>query len=278
MILESELAGARLPVDAVITTAELVKRRSRPPDYRGENRALTALVLEMANSPSTVLETLADTALTLCKAHSAGISILEEENGEKIFRWHAVVGKWSRFLGGTMLRAASPCGTVLDRNCSLLVSSPERAYPLPPVDPPIVEVLLIPFHEGNDAIGTIWVIAHDASRRFDAEDERLMKSIGRFASAAWAVSRTRSSGGNAPSPVRPGPNAAAGLVEHLSARELEVLARILAGEETKKIAFDLDVSDKTIATYRARVMKKLNLRSNHDLFVYAVRHRLVDWT
>ena len=273
MTIESELTGARLPVAAVITTAELLKRPSRSPDYRGENRALTALVLGMANSPSTVLEKLAETALSLCGAHSAGISILEEENGETIFRWRAVVGQWSRFLGGTMLRTASPCGTVVDRNCSLLVTSPERAYPLPPVQPPIVEVLLIPFHDGDAPIGTIWVIAHDETRRFDKEDERLMKSIGRFASAAWTVARTRSAGRDEPSAV---PEARA--IEHLSVRELEVLARILAGEETKEIAVELNVSDKTVATYRARVMKKLNLHSNHDLFVYAVRHRLVDWT
>ncbi|MEX2261186.1 MAG: PAS domain S-box protein [Bryobacteraceae bacterium] len=143
---------------------------------------------EMANSPVNVLQKLVETALSLCGAHSAGISILEEENGRQIFRWHAVAGRWSGFLGSTMPREISPCGAVLDRNSGLLMSHPERHYPFPPeIDPPIVEVLLIPFHVAGEPVGTIWAIAHDESRRFDGEDQRLLTSLGRFASTAYQV-------------------------------------------------------------------------------------------
>ena len=34
-------------------------------------------------------------------------------------------------------------------------------------------------------VGTIWAIAHDERRRFDAEDLRQLESLGRFASAAY---------------------------------------------------------------------------------------------
>jgi PAS domain S-box-containing protein len=44
--------------------------------------------------------------------------------------------------------------------------------------------LLIPFYIKGAAVGTIWVVAHDTSRRFDAEDLRVMTSLGTFAAAA----------------------------------------------------------------------------------------------
>jgi PAS domain S-box-containing protein len=47
------------------------------------------------------------------------------------------------------------------------------------------EGLLIPFYVNCEAIGTIWVIAHDGSRRFDREDLRLMTSLGAFTGAAY---------------------------------------------------------------------------------------------
>jgi len=176
----------RVPLESVISTPELNTRPSRSPDYQAESRALSALGQEMANAPQNVLKKLVDVALELSRAQSAGVSILEEKNGRKIFKWHAVAGQWVSYVGGTMLRESSPCGTVLDQNASLLLSHPERYYPIPStLTPPIVEVLLIPFHVADKPIGTIWAIAHDMSLRFDAEDERIMSSLGKFASAAY---------------------------------------------------------------------------------------------
>jgi PAS domain S-box-containing protein len=175
-----------VPLESVISTPELRKRPSRAPDYEAERRALSALAQAMANSAQNVLEKLVDVTLEMSRAQSTGVSILEEERGRQIFRWHAVAGQWAGYLGGTMPRDASPCGTVLDRNGSVLLSHPERYYPIPStITPPIVEVLLIPFHIADKPIGTIWAIAHDESLQFDAEDERIMRSLGGFASAAY---------------------------------------------------------------------------------------------
>ena len=55
------------------------------------------------------------------------------------------------------------------------------------VAPQIVEALLIPFHVGGQAVGTIWVISHDANRRFDAEDLRVMNMLGQFAASTYQV-------------------------------------------------------------------------------------------
>jgi PAS domain S-box-containing protein len=182
------LVDGRLPLESVITTSELRRRPRRAPDYKGENQVLVSLAAEMAGTPGNVLQKLAESALRLCRAQSAGISILEEHDGQRMVRWQAAAGRWAGYLGRVMPREISPCGTVLDRNASLLMSRPERHFPFPPeVTPGIEEVLLAPFHVAGKPIGTIWVIAHDGTRRFDEEDDRLLLSLAQFASSAYQV-------------------------------------------------------------------------------------------
>lgn len=60
----------------------------------------------------------------------------------------------------------------------------------------------------------------------------------------------------------------------LTRREREVLQLLAEGKTTKQIAFLLDVSPKTIETYRSRLMKKLDLRSVAELTKYALREGL----
>jgi PAS domain S-box-containing protein len=87
-----------------------------------------------------------------------------------------------------MPREASPCGTVLDRDASLLFARPERHFDYGmTIDPPIVEALLTPFHVQGKVAGTIWVIAHTPSRKFDTEDQRVLTSLSHFASAAYQM-------------------------------------------------------------------------------------------
>ena len=51
--------------------------------------ALIALAREMATSPETILQKLADTALTVCRAGSAGLSLLEDGDQRARFHWRA---------------------------------------------------------------------------------------------------------------------------------------------------------------------------------------------
>jgi hypothetical protein len=82
---------------SVISTLELSQRSTRPPDHESENRALVALVEAMtAASSDRILETLVETARDLCRAHSAGLSLLEED--QKHFRWPAIAGQWAPHL------------------------------------------------------------------------------------------------------------------------------------------------------------------------------------
>ncbi|MGA8762775.1 MAG: PAS domain S-box protein, partial [Candidatus Sulfotelmatobacter sp.] len=54
-----------------------------------------------------------------------------------------------------------------------------------PVNPAAEECLLVPFYVGGKAVGTIWGIMHSVRRKFDAEDDRVMASLGKFASSAY---------------------------------------------------------------------------------------------
>jgi PAS domain S-box-containing protein len=174
----------RAPLDDVLMTAELDRRPARQPDYAAESRALAALAETLAAEPRGLLQKLVDLVLELCRADSAGVSILEPGDPE-VFRWHAIAGRFAINLHGTMPRSASPCGVVLDRDAALLFGHPERHFDSQvAVDPPVVEMLLIPFHVGGKPVGTVWAIAHTEARKFDAEDARLLTGLSRFASAA----------------------------------------------------------------------------------------------
>jgi len=64
--------------------------------------------------------------------------------------------------------------------------------------------------------------------------------------------------------------------ETLSPRELEVLRLVARGRTIKEVAAELSLSEKTIATYRARISQKLGLSTNVELARYALQHGLVD--
>jgi len=70
--------------------------------------------------------------------------------------------------------------------------------------------------------------------------------------------------------------AAAESHENLSNRELEVLKLISMGQTIKEIGATLALSEKTVATYRARIAEKMGLTSNVELTRYAMRNGLVD--
>jgi PAS domain S-box-containing protein len=171
---------------SMASVAELLGRPSRPPDYEADSRALLALAQSMAEAPEGILQKLAETALDLCRADSAGLSLLEDADRRSRFHWRAVAGAWAPHLHGGTPRDFGPCGTVLDRDAPMVCSHPELDFPyLGSVTPQLEEGLLVPFRVGGEAIGTIWVVAHDPGRRFDAEDLRRVTNLGAFAAAAY---------------------------------------------------------------------------------------------
>ena len=61
----------------------------------------------------------------------------------------------------------------------------------------------------------------------------------------------------------------------LSPREIAVLKRLAAGDPIKRIAHELAISERTVETYRSRLLEKLHAHSTADLIRYAERHGLV---
>jgi DNA-binding NarL/FixJ family response regulator len=64
--------------------------------------------------------------------------------------------------------------------------------------------------------------------------------------------------------------------EVLSDREFEVLRLIATGKTVSEIAEILSLSDKTISTYRARLLEKMGMKNNAELTHYAIHNKLVD--
>jgi len=63
--------------------------------------------------------------------------------------------------------------------------------------------------------------------------------------------------------------------EHLSDREFEVLKMLAAGHPVSDIAERLSLSSTTVSTYRARILQKMNLKTNADLTLYAITNKLL---
>jgi len=64
--------------------------------------------------------------------------------------------------------------------------------------------------------------------------------------------------------------------ESLSNREYEVLRLIASGRTVTQIAEQVNLSVKTISTYRTRVLEKMRMQTSAELTHYAIKNRLVD--
>ena len=61
----------------------------------------------------------------------------------------------------------------------------------------------------------------------------------------------------------------------LTARQREVLRLLALGRGTKEIAFELELSAKTVESHRAQIMERLSIRDVAGLVVYAIQHGII---
>lgn len=66
------------------------------------------------------------------------------------------------------------------------------------------------------------------------------------------------------------------LHQTLSDREYQVMCMIASGKAVKEIASELNLSVKTISTYRSRILEKMRMKSNASLTHYAIQNQLVE--
>ena len=264
ILVEDSLAEAGASLESILCTTELQRRPSRPPDYEKEHRALLALMSALADSPSTIFETLAETILDITECDSAGLSLLTRD-GKKPdacgarFYWPAIAGMWNPHVGGGTPRNFGPCGDVLDQNRTLLFRHFERRYPyLMPVIPAAEECLLVPFHVAGEAVGTIWAIMHSDRRKFDAEDDRVMASLGKFASSAYQAQ------------------------VHIENLKIQVAEREKAEAEVRELARGLDVKLRRLVEANVVGIVTWNLEGAiidaNDAFLRMVQYDREDFT
>jgi DNA-binding NarL/FixJ family response regulator len=76
-------------------------------------------------------------------------------------------------------------------------------------------------------------------------------------------------------PARAKADSAALPHEQLSDREYQVLRMIGQGRTVSEIAAELTLSVKTVSTYRARILEKMDMRTSAELMRYVIAHKLV---
>lgn len=180
------ISGSETPsrLEDITITSELILRPTHAKNLDEETAALQRISETLKQDPAQIFDICVDVGLQLCNAHSCGISLNElTEQGDDIFRWIAVAGKLQKFTHGTMPRSFSPCGICVDNDSPVLMREPERLYTYIDLGIPVTEVLLIPL-KSSRLEGTIWIVAHDETRKFDREDARIMQHIAVFVSTA----------------------------------------------------------------------------------------------
>jgi DNA-binding NarL/FixJ family response regulator len=105
----------------------------------------------------------------------------------------------------------------------------------------------------------------------DAEPEELIRAVRRILSGsryigpglAEHLAETVASNENGPPHL------------FLSDREDQVLRGLAAGKSLTQIGEELNLSVKTISTYRARILEKLHIGNNSELVRYTIEHKLL---
>lgn len=106
----------------------------------------------------------------------------------------------------------------------------------------------------------------------DAAPDELLKAVHavlagrRYVSTALAELLASDLGGD---PDRP-------LHANLSAREFQILCKLAAGRSVSEIGKELDLSVKTVSTYRSRILEKMNFKTNADLTSYALKSGIIN--
>lgn len=134
------------------------------------------------DDPESILQDLVESAIDLCGADSAAISLVKDGGTDsEFYHWVASAGVYRGFLDAMLPRQPSACGVCLERNRPQRIRVTERFFEILGVEaPPVTDGLLLPWRVGRTA-GTIFVMAHDRAEAFDSEDLSVMEMLADFA-------------------------------------------------------------------------------------------------
>lgn len=247
---------------------------------RNPVRLAAVRMTELLHSQSEVFfDRLTRMAATVAKAPAAFLSLVNEHSDF----YKSCYGFDEALTCSRELTGVTFCHFALVSDGPLVIED-TRGHPVfrtvPTVESMNIAAYLgVPLSVGGQALGAFCVIDHRPRRWSDSEIDGVAALARSANSEIVARVRARQEEHRERLAVEnpTGRDSARALEERLSKREMEVLSRILAGRGTKEIAVELGMGDKTVATHRSRLLRKLNLQSSRDLFAYAIRHRLVDW-
>jgi two-component system invasion response regulator UvrY len=137
---------------------------------------------------------------------------------------------------------------------------------------PRLPVLILSMHSEEQyarrtfKAGASGYITKDSSRAELAKAVNKVAAGGRYVTSALAERLVVDLGRDADRPPH----------ETLSDREFEVMRFIASGQTVTDIADLLSLSDKTISTYRARLLEKMGMKTNAELTRYAIQNKLAD--
>jgi two-component system, NarL family, invasion response regulator UvrY len=137
---------------------------------------------------------------------------------------------------------------------------------------PHLPVLILSMHSEEQyarrafKAGASGYITKDSSRAELAKAVNKVAAGGRYVTSALAERLVFDLGRDSDRPPH----------ETLSDREFEVMRLIASGKTVTDIAGLLSLSDKTISTYRARLLEKMGMKTNAELTRYAIQNKLVD--
>ncbi len=138
---------------------------------------------------------------------------------------------------------------------------------------PRVKIIIVTMNEDTDLVGEAfragasgYILKHSASRE-------LMEAIQEVLKGASYLS-PRITGGAVASMLR-GPDRESGKSRELTSRQRQVIQLLAEGRSMKEIADILTISLRTVAAHKYRIMDLLEVKTNAELYRYAVKHRII---
>jgi two-component system, NarL family, invasion response regulator UvrY len=136
--------------------------------------------------------------------------------------------------------------------------------------PKLVVLMLSMYPEEQYAVRALRSGASGYITKDHASDEliaaiRKASSGGKYVSASLAERLISKLGDDSDKPIH----------EQLSDREYRIMCMIASGKTPTDIAKELVLSIKTISTYRARMLKKMSMKSNSEIIRYVIENKLI---
>jgi signal transduction histidine kinase len=185
----SSLTGTGLEVLDLEADPDFLQRQLHKHDVAAQMEGMQRLARAFIDTPDSLLQELVQSAIDLCAADSAGISLESRDGDDSTFNWVATAGKYAHFLNATLPSFPSAFAVCIERARPQIFRISKKFFDILEIEADAVtDGLLIPW-EVDGTHGTIWVMAHGRPEAFDASDCRVMQMLANF--AAMAVRQQR---------------------------------------------------------------------------------------